>query len=194
MMPPSPRELVSIRQYAASRGVSHTAVNKAVKAGKISLTDGRIDPAAADAAWERNRDSRQPSKLAADRPESISPTTAPGPAFPPSTDAAEAEWVDGPPRGSLAHWQLVFAEAKGRRAILEVEQAEGKLIDADEVRAAQTERATAEREALLNWPSSGIAADLAARFGVPERDMFLALDSEVRLYLEARSNQPLETA
>jgi len=178
-------------------------VNKAVKAGKISLVSGRIDPAAADAAWNRNRDSRQPSKLAGGRPQAAPapppPTMPTGSQDEPATEDLApgpelAEDYDGPPRGSLAHWQLVHAEAKGRRAILEVEQFEGKLIPADEVRAAQTERATAEREALLNWPSSGIAASLAAQFGVPERDMFLALDAEVRLYLEARSQQPLDAA
>jgi hypothetical protein len=32
------------------------------------MTNGRIDPELADAAWERNRDSRQASKLAGDPP------------------------------------------------------------------------------------------------------------------------------
>jgi 5-methylcytosine-specific restriction endonuclease McrA len=48
-----------------SPDVSHTAVIKAVKAGKIPLVDGKVDPAAADTAWECSRDGRQPSKLAA---------------------------------------------------------------------------------------------------------------------------------
>jgi hypothetical protein len=46
---------VSIRAYARHRGVSHTAVEKAVAAGRIStLPDGGIDPAVADVEWERN--------------------------------------------------------------------------------------------------------------------------------------------
>ena len=211
MTPPLSPTLVSIRQYAASRGVSHTAVNKAVKRGKISLVNGQIDPEAADAAWKRNKDSRQPSKLAAAAPRDRAPADSP-----PAADAeraprvtVEAElqphggWLkrehaiedpddfEAPPFGSLAAAQLVYAVAKGRRAELDVAVLEGKLISADEVRAAQTERAVSEREALLNWPSSGIAAQLAAKFGANEREMFLALDAEVRLYLEARSQQPL---
>jgi hypothetical protein len=94
--------------------------------------------------------------------------------------------------GSLAHAQLKIAEVKAKRAALELAALEGKLISADEVRAVEMERATAEREALLNWPSSGIAVELAAKFNVSERDMFLALDVEVRHYLEKRSQQPLD--
>ena len=46
---------LSIRAYAQHRGVSHTAVGKAIKAGRIPQEpDGTIDPAKADAAWERN--------------------------------------------------------------------------------------------------------------------------------------------
>ena len=46
---------LSIRAYAQHRGVSHTAVGKAIKAGRIPQEpDGTIDPAKADAAWNRN--------------------------------------------------------------------------------------------------------------------------------------------
>jgi hypothetical protein len=43
---------LSIRAYAKHRGVSHTAVCKALRAGRIAaLPDGTIDPTVADAAW-----------------------------------------------------------------------------------------------------------------------------------------------
>jgi hypothetical protein len=51
-------------------------------------------------------------------------------------------------------------------------------------------RATAEREALLNWPAR-IAAGLAVKFGAPQRDVFMALDAAVRTYLEERSRTPV---
>ena len=51
---------LSIRAYAAQRGVSHTAVRKAVSSGRLTLEpDGRIDPAKADRSWVQNAD---PSK------------------------------------------------------------------------------------------------------------------------------------
>ena len=89
-------------------------------------------------------------------------------------------------RGALLRKEIALANLR------ELEEAEkrGRLIEATEVRAAETERATAEREALLNWPAR-IAPDLAAKFGVTERDMFMALDTAVREYLMERSQQPL---
>lgn len=40
--------------YARARGVSREAVRKAIKAGRIALVNGRIDPAMADGQWARN--------------------------------------------------------------------------------------------------------------------------------------------
>jgi hypothetical protein len=46
---------ISIRAYARHRGVSHTAVEKAIAAGRIStLPDGGIDSAVADVEWAQN--------------------------------------------------------------------------------------------------------------------------------------------
>ena len=48
---------LSIRAYAKVRGVSHVAVLKAIKAGRIPIEpDGAIDPGKADAAWARSTD------------------------------------------------------------------------------------------------------------------------------------------
>jgi hypothetical protein len=43
---------LSIRAYARERGVSHVAVLRAIKTGKVTPEpDGTIDPAKADASW-----------------------------------------------------------------------------------------------------------------------------------------------
>ena len=48
---------LSIRAYARHRGVSHVAVLRAVKAGRVPVeADGTIDVAKADSAWERSTD------------------------------------------------------------------------------------------------------------------------------------------
>src|SRR5215468_8124655 len=53
---------LSLRAYARDRGVSHTAVQKALKAGRIPLeADGSIDPAVADAAWNAAADRARPN-------------------------------------------------------------------------------------------------------------------------------------
>lgn len=46
---------ISIRAYAARKGISDTAVRKAIKSGRITLTkNGKINPALADRQWEAN--------------------------------------------------------------------------------------------------------------------------------------------
>jgi len=51
---------ISIRAYAKRRGVSETAVRKAIKTGRIKLeADGTIDSAKADGQWDRNTDAAQ---------------------------------------------------------------------------------------------------------------------------------------
>jgi phage terminase Nu1 subunit (DNA packaging protein) len=47
-------ELLSIRGYATRRGVWPSYIGRLIKSGKIPLTNGKIDPAAADAALARN--------------------------------------------------------------------------------------------------------------------------------------------
>lgn len=46
--------LVSLRKYAAHRGVSLAAVQKARDSGRITLIDGKIDPQVADIQWAKN--------------------------------------------------------------------------------------------------------------------------------------------
>ncbi len=46
--------LLSRRDYAAHRGVAVSAVQKAIEAGRITLTDGKIDPEKADKEWAEN--------------------------------------------------------------------------------------------------------------------------------------------
>ena len=50
--------LISQAEYARRRGVAKSAVAKAVKEGRITLIDGKIDPAVADIQWAQNTRSR----------------------------------------------------------------------------------------------------------------------------------------
>lgn len=57
---------LSIRGYARHRGVSHTAVQKAIQSGRISVEpDGTLDPAKADAEWKKNTRSSKGSVASA---------------------------------------------------------------------------------------------------------------------------------
>src|SRR5574338_814899 len=51
---------ISIRAYARHRGISETAVRKALKSGRITTeADGSIDPVKADRDWVRQSDPAQ---------------------------------------------------------------------------------------------------------------------------------------
>ena len=76
-MPDAPPRLLSQRQYAQLRGLSHQAVSKAVKSGRIPLVAGKIDPVAADAAWASRTRTRIDGVTDDHRP---SPGPAPDPA------------------------------------------------------------------------------------------------------------------
>lgn len=47
-------ELLSRRDYAKHRGCALSSVQEAISSGRITLTDGKIDPVKADKEWEKN--------------------------------------------------------------------------------------------------------------------------------------------
>lgn len=51
-------QLITKSAYARLRGCDEKAVRKAVNEGRISLIDGKIDPAVADIQWARNTRAR----------------------------------------------------------------------------------------------------------------------------------------
>jgi hypothetical protein len=77
-------QLVSQAEYARMRGVAKSAVHKAVTEKRISLIDGKIDPAVADIQWERNTRARVDSGRAS----TADTLPLPGAASPPSAPAA----------------------------------------------------------------------------------------------------------
>lgn len=109
--------LMSQRAYAAHRNVSHTAVQKAIKAGRITLVNGKIDAVQADRDWEVTTAPHQTV---------LSATPKPG-----VSQGAE------PPITGGANYQQARAVREGylaRLARLDFEQKNRKLIDIDEVK------------------------------------------------------------
>lgn len=53
--------LLSIRAYAKHRGVAESAVRKAIADGRITTTNGQINPSVADREWDQNT-AYKPSK------------------------------------------------------------------------------------------------------------------------------------
>jgi hypothetical protein len=118
---------LSIRAYARQRGVSDTAVHKAIKSGRITPEpDGTINPVKANAAWNRNSDpaqqrKQQPSPTPKARPQPIQPTVQ----------------IPSPPKATGPDFQTSRAVKEtyaAKMAMLDFEERTKGLISTDEVR------------------------------------------------------------
>ena len=169
--------LLSQKEYADLRGWSKQYVNQLVQKGRIQLRDGKIDPAAADAALRRNGD---PTRRPAYRTDGMEE--------PPATMVTEAE--DGAARvhGSFAKARTVREHYRAMREKLEYEQLKGNLLDRQEVEDAQFEVARAVRMGLLQGANE-IAARLAGTFGIDERQARDLLTDEIRRILDNAAHQ-----
>ena len=135
-------ELITQAEYARRRGVDPTSVRDAVRAGRITLIDGKVDPAVADVQWERN--TRRRARAVDEAPRQREPA--------PRGEGAYAT----PPVDDVIDYNL----ERARRERYEADQAElrlaqmrGELVRADEVKAAQQRKVAALREAFLQFPA-----------------------------------------
>ncbi len=153
------KELVSLREYARRRGISHVAVHKAIKAGRISTVDGKIDPAQADREWIENTDQSKPRNRVTGKPKQA--RRAGEPSEPMDLGGSEdAQGGNGTATG--------YAKARAARELyqaqlakLELDRQRGVLIRADEVRVGAFNMARKARDQLIALPER-VAAVLAA--------------------------------
>lgn len=161
---------ISIRAYARHRGVTDTAVHKAIRTGRISPEpDGTIDPARADEEWARNTEARTAGTR--------------GQIAPPAPDEGErAGGAAGAGGASLLQARTVNEVVKAQTNKVRLARLKGELIDRSQAIAQVFRLARAERDAWLNWPAR-LAPQLAAQFGVDAHAMYVALETAVRAHL-----------
>lgn len=168
---------LSIRAYARHRGVSHVAVLRAAKAGRVPLeADGTIDPAKADIAWER---STEPGRSRA-KPEKLKPVAEAA-----MGSVRETLKEQGlPASGNVTFVQARTAHeiAKAHLARLRLQRMKGELVDRARATALVFRLAREERDTWVNWPAR-IAALMAAELGVEAHPMQKALETHVRAHL-----------
>ena len=150
---------LSIRGYARHRGVSHSAVRKALASGRIVAgEDGTIDPALADSKWAESTDLSKPRNSVIGVPKK---RRVPGlPSDPLGSLGPEAgEVPNGSSLGDAARLVASYAGSRAAReaymarlAKLEFEQRSGKLVDADGVRAQAFAVGRRVRDSLLGMP------------------------------------------
>lgn len=168
-------ESVSLTEYARRRGVSHEAVRKAVKVGRLSRSvvfgpngKPRLVPDLADQEWTANTDSAQQRVPA-----------VPPPRPEPEPDQAPAR--DEPKTATFQQARTLREAYMARLAKLEFDEKSGLLVKADAVKNEAFRTARIVRDSLLNIPDR-IAAELANetnQFKIHQR-----LTQEIRRALE----------
>jgi hypothetical protein len=159
---------LSIRAYAKHRGVSDTAVHKAIRAGRITPgPDGTIDPTRADAEWASN--SVQQTSGTRQRA-----TTA-------TVDIGGAT-VTGNGGSSLLQARTVNEVVKAQTNRVKLERLRGELVDRSQAISHVFRLAREERDAWLNWPAR-VSAQMAATLNIDAHALHVALDTAVREHL-----------
>lgn len=131
---------VSIRQYAKDRGVSDTAIRKAINAGKIVngrvFENGipRIIPSIADAERALYEASPTRGKTQTQTPPTEKkPVKAAANPTPPPAPPVVTNEPPKPPAGSLAAARLIQAQIKAKDMELDLRRKTGELVEKKKV-------------------------------------------------------------
>jgi len=165
---------LSIRAYARHRGVSDTAVHKAIRSGRITPeADGTIDPARADAQWAQNTEAPKVG------------TRSSAPKVRMADEGGGAMAGPALPSGgtSLLQAKTVNEVVKAQTNKVRLARLKGELVDRAQAIAHVFKLARAERDAWLNWPAR-VSSQLAARLAVDPHLMHVVLEEAVRSHLQ----------
>jgi hypothetical protein len=179
-----PGRVASQREVARRLGVSHTALQKAQRAGRIAPE--------ADGAWDiekvraRLADSSDPVRKTA----ALAPTSpaAPRVAAPPPAVATLPQAADPLPRAA----QNTFHDARTANEVLKaqerrlrLDERKGKLVEKARALLLVHRLAKEERDAILAWPAR-VSAEMAAELGVDAHRLQTMMDTRLRAHLAAR--------
>jgi hypothetical protein len=170
---------LSIRAYARRRGVSHVAVLRAIKQGRVPLEpDGTIDPAKADASWARSTDpGRTKPKPSAEKLRPVGEAAL--------GSVRETLKEQGLPAGgnvTFVQARTAHEIAKAHLARLRLQRMKGELVDRARSTALVFRLAREERDSWLNWPAR-VAALIAADLGVEAHAVQKVVEGHVRAHL-----------
>jgi hypothetical protein len=128
---------LSIRGYARHRGVTESAVRKAIRQGRVSKgKNGKINPKTADKEWGQNTDPAQIKAVFTEEKPDYSQNSIPNTANGPSYQQSRA-----------------IKEAYGAKLLrLQFEKESKKLISIDDVKVSAFNAARMTRDRILNIP------------------------------------------
>jgi len=177
---------LSLRAYAKHRGVSLAAVQKAIKAGRVTTTaDGKIDPDKADNQWKSRTD---PAKQQRKRKVAPAPPAEPEVPSTPAEDGGGAEPEASPDdywksRAAREYWESELSRLKAGRE-------KGNLIVREAAEKAWGGMVVATRTKALYLPAQ-LANRLAAESDPINVEQILK-DAIYRLLSELSEYQPNE--
>ena len=184
---------LSIRAYARHRGVTDTAVHKAIRSGRINaLSDGTIDPDQADAQWERNTSSPKTGTQRLAVKVKVPEVDGEGGGDRVGAGAATNTGSGGGGAGgaggtSLLQARTVNEVVKAQTNKVRLARLKGELIDRPQAIAHVFKLARSERDAWLNWPAR-VSAQMAAKLEIDAHTMHVALENAVREHLQELGN------
>ncbi|WP_347268142.1 elements of external origin [Paracoccus sp. (in: a-proteobacteria)] len=197
---------MSRRQYAAYRGVSHTAVGKAIASGRIiPEPDGSIDPVKADRQWDAQTDpARQRGMQARAQGAATAAGTARATAATRPVPRAAIESVGetlreaGADPDPGAGGEISFLRARMANEVLKAQTAKvklakmkGELVDRARTTTLVFDLARRERDAWQGWPAR-VAANMAADLGIDAHQMEQVLDKYLRKHLAELAEVKIE--
>ena len=164
---------LSIRAYARHRGVTDTAVRKAIQTGRITPeADGTLDPEQADRDWARNTESpRAGTQQRAARVKT------------PDLSGGGEGASSGQGGTSLLQARTVNEVVKAQTNKVRLQRLKGELVDRSEAIAHVFKLARTERDAWLNWPSR-VSALLASELEIDPHLLHVALENAIREHLQ----------
>ena len=185
---------LSIRAYARHRGVTDTAVHKAIRSGRIQAqADGTIDPDQADAQWARNTSAPRTGtqqatvKVKVKAQETDSGEGQRHAAGAASKLGAGTGGTGGSGGTSLLQARTVNEVVKAQTNKVRLARLKGELIDRPQAIAHVFKLARSERDAWLNWPAR-VSAQMAAKLELDAHTMHVALENAVREHLQELGN------
>ena len=174
---------VSIRAYARHRGISDTAVHKALKTGRITAEpDGSIDIDRANHDWQLNT---------AQREKQSSPQLGREASDPSRGDSSQGDPSQAhEQQGEFSSGRTTYTQAKTANEVLKahtnrvrLKQLKGEVIDRNEAIAHVFRLARQERDLWQTWPSR-VSSQMAAELEVDAHKLHVTLGRYIREQLE----------
>jgi transcriptional regulator with XRE-family HTH domain len=189
MIAAAPGRVASQREVARRLGISHTALQKAERAGRIAPeADGRWDVEKVRARLAESSDPvRKTATLAPPPPAASRPATPPPIAAPPVAEPL-------PRAGNTFHDARTANEVlKAQERRLRLDERRGKLVDKARALMLVHRLAKEERDAILAWPAR-VAAEIAAELGVDAHRLQTMMDQRLREHLAARHDVRIQVS